>query len=111
MQPVSSSIDAAYLERLVSRVVEAVHPLRIVLFGSQARGETHPESDIDLLVVVPNDSPLRQISKQLYREILCDGYSVDYIVASPSILERHRNNIGLIYKTILEEGQDLYVLN
>jgi predicted nucleotidyltransferase len=40
-------------ERLAQRIVELVHPLRIVLFGSYARGESRPDSDIDLLGVFP----------------------------------------------------------
>ena len=41
----------ADLDCLVSRIVEAAHPLRVILFGSRARGEAHPDSDADLLIV------------------------------------------------------------
>ena len=49
MQP-----DTRLLEELVQRIVEAVHPLRIILFGSAARGEMGPNSDLDVLVVMPD---------------------------------------------------------
>ena len=41
------------IEEIVRRVTSAVHPLRVILFGSTARGEMSPESDIDLLIVSP----------------------------------------------------------
>ncbi len=53
-------MDQAILDEIVRRVVEVAHPDRIILFGSVARGEMGPDSDIDLLVVksgVPHRSP------------------------------------------------------
>jgi predicted nucleotidyltransferase len=41
------------VDELVRRIVEEVHPLRIILFGSAVRGKVGPNSDIDLLVVMP----------------------------------------------------------
>jgi len=38
---------------MVERIVEQFHPLRITLFGSRARGDAGPDSDVDLLVVLP----------------------------------------------------------
>ena len=40
------------LDALVGRIVEAVHPRRIILFGSAARNEMRPDSDLDVLVVM-----------------------------------------------------------
>ncbi|MBI3302725.1 MAG: nucleotidyltransferase domain-containing protein [Deltaproteobacteria bacterium] len=48
MQP-----DSQLLKELVQRIVKAVHPIRIILFGSAARGEMGPNSDLDVLVVMP----------------------------------------------------------
>jgi predicted nucleotidyltransferase len=45
------------LAEIVRRVVEAYRPERIYLFGSVARGDAGPDSDDDLLVVVPDDAP------------------------------------------------------
>lgn len=46
-------IEPSVLDQIVNRLASAFHPDRIVLFGSQARGDTDGRSDIDLLVVVP----------------------------------------------------------
>ncbi len=49
-----SRVSEATIEVLVRHIVEAVRPRRIVLFGSAARGQMGPESDLDLLVVMPD---------------------------------------------------------
>ena len=45
------------IEEMTRRLVEFYRPVRIYLFGSQARGEAGPDSDLDFLVVVPDDTP------------------------------------------------------
>jgi predicted nucleotidyltransferase len=45
--------NQAIIDELIRRVVAAVHPLRIILFGSAARGDMRPDSDIDVLIVMP----------------------------------------------------------
>ena len=91
----------------------AVQPLRILLFGSRARCEAEPESDLDLLVVVPEGTDRRKAAMDLYEDIYEDiprnGTAMDVLVATPSVLECHRDNPGLIYRTILEEGRELEI--
>jgi len=96
------------LDRLVDQIIDAVHPLRIVLFGSAARGELTRDSDLDVLVVMPEGVHCRHIAQFLHQQLRHVGRPVDILVATPSILERHRDNIGLIYKTILDEGTEIY---
>lgn len=98
----------AELDRLVRGVVELAHPLRIILFGSAARGRRRPDSDVDLLIVVPEGTHRRQTAHQLYRGLSGVGVPFDLVIATPSDLERHRDNAGLIYGTILREGVELY---
>ena len=100
--------DQQQLDLLVRRIVEAVHPLRIVLFGSAARGEMGPDSDVDLLVVMPNGTHRRHTAQRLYREIRGVSLPFDLIVGTPADLEKHRDNRGLIYHTILQEGTTVY---
>lgn len=104
MQP-----DPQVINSLVHRIVELAHPLRIILFGSAARGEMIPDSDIDILVVVPEGVNRRKTAQLLYRRI--DGLKTpfDVLVATPEDLEKHKDNIGLIYRTVLQEGKEIYV--
>ena len=105
---VSDNVDNKALESLVSQIVSAVHPLRITLFGSAARGAAGPESDLDLLVVVPEGTHRRRTAQLLYRTIGGVGVPFDLIVATPGDLEQHKDNVGLIYRVVLREGRTLY---
>jgi predicted nucleotidyltransferase len=97
------------IEQLVRRIIELVYPLRIILFGSAARGEMESDSDIDVLVVMPEGVHQRRTAQLLYRQIRGLGVPFDILVATPNDLEVHRDNIGLIYQTILREGREVYV--
>lgn len=96
------------IDDLVVRIVQAVHPLRIILFGSAARGEMGPNSDIDIMVVMPDGTHRLNATRRLYRHIVGLGFPVDVVVATPSLLDQHKNNIGLIYRTVLAEGKEIY---
>jgi predicted nucleotidyltransferase len=96
------------LDLLVKRVVELVHPLQIILFGSWARGDNSPDSDIDLLVVMPEGTQRQETELFLYEFLPVIGIPFDIIVATPQNLEKHKNNIGLIYYYILKEGRSIY---
>jgi len=96
------------IPELVQQIVGAVRPLRIVLFGSAARGDLQPLSDIDLLVVMPEGTHRRRTAQHLYRTISGAKVPFDLVVATPGDLERHRDNIGLIYRAIAEEGRIIY---
>lgn len=98
----------AAIEDLVSRIVETVHPLKIVLFGSAARDDLKASSDIDLLVVMPDGVHRRRTAQELYQKIRGVGVPFDLVVATPRDLEEHKDNPGLIYRTILEEGKEVY---
>ena len=99
---------AEAIDRLVRRIVEDVHPLRILLFGSATRGELAAGSDIDLLVVMPDGTHRRQTAQRLYRRLHGIGIPFDILVATPRDLDTHKDNIGLIYRTILLEGREVY---
>ncbi len=103
MNPRSKTIDA-----LVDQIVENVHPISIILFGSTGRGTQTPESDIDVLVVMPEGSHRRRTAQALYRQIKGIGIPFDIIVATPRDLEEYKDNVGLIYHQILREGVHVY---
>ncbi|NKB69770.1 MAG: nucleotidyltransferase domain-containing protein [Candidatus Latescibacteria bacterium] len=98
------------IDQLVDDVVKTVNPLRIILFGSAARGETGEDSDIDLLVVVPEGVHRRRTAQKIYREITGIGVPFDIVVATLKDLGEHKDNRGLIYRAALKEGKELYAL-
>lgn len=98
----------AEVQEIVRRIVELIHPLRIILFGSAARGQLGSGSDVDLLVVMPEGTHRRRTAQGLYLNLRGAPVPFDVLVATPSDLERHRDNVGLIYRTILREGVEVY---
>jgi predicted nucleotidyltransferase len=93
---------------LVRRIVEAAQPERIILFGSEARGQASLHSDIDVLVVVRDGSHRRKTAQQIYRNLLGFHLPVDVVVATPTDLERYRDSPALVYRDALRDGKELY---
>ncbi len=61
------------LKEVIDRAVEAATPLKIILFGSAARDNMSKNSDLDLLVVVPDGSHRREIAHKIYRSLFGAG--------------------------------------
>ena len=101
--------DLQVVDRLVERIINLVHPLKIILFGSYATGEQLADSDIDVLVVMPEGVHRRATAQFLYRKIRGIGVPFDIIVATTEDLKKYRDNIGLIYRDILNKGREVYV--
>ena len=88
---------------------DAYQPQRIFLFGSVARGEAGPDSDYDLLIVVPDDVPPdRQDSDLAYRALRGTGIAADVIVWKRSAFERRKHVVTLLPATVLREGRLLH---
>ena len=96
------------VDEIVRRIIDALHPLRIILFGSAARGQMGPNSDLDILVVMPEGTHRRHTAMSLYPLMKGLGVPVDFVVATPSDLERHKNSWCLVYSHALREGKELY---
>ena len=101
-------VDERVLQEIVGRIVEAAHPLRIIVFGSVARGEQGRESDVDLLIVMPEGTHRRLTAQMLYQRLRGMAVPIDLVVTTESALERHKDNPGLVYHAILREGRVLY---
>jgi len=82
-------------------------PEKIILFGSAARGEMGPDSDLDLLVI-KSRVHRRHLAQRIYRNLIGVGQAVDIVVATPEDLDRYGDSIGLVYKPALREGKILY---
>ena len=95
-------------QRIVDEIVRLVQPLRVLVFGSVARGDARPDSDLDLLVVVPDGTHRRQTAQRLYQEVPRCGVPMDVLVTTPRNLAIQARERGLIYSTILREGVEVY---
>jgi len=96
------------VDAIIGRIINSVHPLRIIIFGSAARGEMAPDSDVDVMVVMPEGVHRLKTARYLYQQMLGIGRPVDIVVTTPSVLEKHKDNPGLIYRSVLIEGREVY---
>lgn len=97
------------LREIVRRIAGAYQPLQIYLFGSMACGTAGPDSDYDLLVVVPDDaSPERRRSRLAYESLRGARGAVDALVCTRSYFEARRHLKASLPGTVLREGRLLH---
>jgi len=96
---------------MTERIVQQFNPLRIILFGSQARGDAGPWSDVDLLVVLPEVANKREAAVEVRRALVNFTISKDIIVTTPDEIERRGDLVGTILRPALREGKILYERN
>lgn len=99
--------DKKVLADIVQSVVEAAQPDKIILFGSAARGEMGPNSDIDLLVIKSGKFNRDRVMRSIYRN-LSGAAAVDALVVTPEVLEQYGDSPYLVYYPALREGKVIY---
>ncbi len=98
------------LDEIVRRLVAAYRPERMYLFGSHARGDAGPDSDFDLLVIVPDDAePSRRRSRLAYEALRGTGIAADVVVWTRDYFERRRVVPASLSAAIQREGRLLHV--
>src|SRR5262245_9859988 len=101
--------DRCALARIIERLVEAYQPNCIYLFGSKARGDYGPDSDFDLMVVVPDDAPEdHKRSRLAYERLWGTGTAADVLVWTCGRFESRAHLRASLPGTILREGRLLY---
>lgn len=102
-------IDDAKLSEVLRRLIDAYRPERIYLFGSTARGDAGPDSDYDLMVIVPDDAPPdRRRARLAYERLWGTGTAADVLVWTRSEFDRRVRLAASLPATILREGKLLY---
>lgn len=97
-----------YIPAMTERIARMFNPLRIILFGSHARGEAGPDSDIDLLVVLPEVANKRKAAVDIRRALADFPACKDVIVTTPDEISRRGNLVGDVLRPALKEGKVLY---
>lgn len=101
----------ADIQRVVDFVVATVQPERIVLFGSAARNELAPGSDLDMLVVVAEGTDTLRVAQRLYLAKARHGIArilVDFVVTTPGRHDAHKCDLGSVYLEVERSGRELY---
>jgi predicted nucleotidyltransferase len=89
-------------------IVEPFHPLKVILFGSHARGDAGPDSDVDFLVVFPELSNRRETAVEIMEALAHFPAAKDVIVSTPQEIQRWGRIVGTIFRPALREGRTLY---
>jgi len=94
---------------LLARIIEAMRPEQIWLFGSRARGHARPTSDWDLLVVVPDDATDCELDLMHAWQTVRDlRIPADVISVRRSEFEEAREHAGTLVRTVVGEGVQIY---
>ena len=102
------SLAQKKIEEMVRRIVERFHPEQIILFGSYARGQAGPDSDVDLLVVMPVSGSKRKTAVEIDLMLAGSGLPKDIIVVTPEEVARLRDIVGTIVYPAVREGKVMY---
>jgi len=109
MEATAARPFAELLEEITQRLVKALQPERIILFGSYAWGAPSADSDLDLLVIVPqsDESPTRRAARA-YQHVLDVPMPLDILVKTRAEVNRFRHVHASMVCEILERGRVLY---
>jgi uncharacterized protein len=95
------------IHQVVSQIVENFKPQKIILFGSYARGNPRPESDVDLLVIL--NTPFKEVQQAIQ---ICQQieyrFGLDLIVHTPKHLAKRLKMGDWFLHDVLKEGKVLY---
>jgi predicted nucleotidyltransferase len=92
----------------VRRIVEAAHPVRVILFGSRARGDAGRDSDVDMMVVEADVQDATREACRLNSVLRGLLMPVDVVVVARSKFEYWRDTPGNIYFEAAQDGKCLY---
>ena len=108
IQRADLQVQPQVLEEAVRRIVEVADPERIILFGSGARGELRPGSDLDLLVIKGGEYDYHRTITEIYAALAKLDTPVDVVLVTPEQAERYRNSFCLVIHPAMKEGKPIY---
>ena len=96
------------IDDAVRKIIDQFHPVKIILFGSYARGAASPDSDVDLLVVMNVKDSKRRQAVEIDLALSDRTFPLDLIVVTPEEFEKYRDIVGHILYPAVREGKILY---
>jgi len=98
------------IREMVDIIISRFHPLAIILFGSRARNDHQPNSDVDLLVVLPHVADKRLSAITIGDSLGHVPIAKDVIVTTPQEISEENNINGALINRAMREGKVLYDL-
>jgi uncharacterized protein len=103
------TLGLAVISPLLARIVERLSPEEIWLFGSRAEGRARPDSDYDLLVVLPDHAPAADLDLVRAWELTCGlGVPADVIPCTRSEFELEKTEAGTLASAAFRRGRRIY---
>jgi predicted nucleotidyltransferase len=96
------------LNEITQRILAVSNPQQIIVFGSYARGEARPDSDLDLLVIKDEVDSTRVETARIYRALADIDVPIDVIVVRTAYVQRYGDLVGTVVRPALREGKVLY---
>jgi predicted nucleotidyltransferase len=105
----SAPLDLLPIAPLVERIVARLDPEEIWLFGSRAEGRARPDSDYDLLAVLPDDAPESALDLMQAWELTCGlGIPADLVPCTRSDFEDDKDDVGTLARAAYHRGRRIY---
>lgn len=101
-------VDNELLQEVVRRIVNSVHPERIILFGSYAYGEPEGESDLDLLVIMNSELPRYKRAVSIYSCLTGILLPKDIVVYTPEEVKEWSEVPQAFITTVIKKGKVIY---
>lgn len=99
----------AHIDRMVQRIVRKFRPEQVILFGSQARGDAGPDSDVDLLIVMDFEGAAHEKRVEIRQALHSILVPKDIVVTKPEDFAWRKEIVGTIEWPAAREGKVLYV--
>jgi len=103
-----TTVDQRKLSEIIRRIVKVAAPEKIILFGSAARGEMGPNSDVDLLVIKRGRCHRGRLTEKIYMNLYGVGQAVDVVVVTSADVKRYGDCFALVIYPALREGKVVY---
>jgi predicted nucleotidyltransferase len=104
----SQNLTKKYIQKIVKRIAAQFQPDKIILFGSHARGRAGPDSDVDLLVVMPVSGSRREKAIEIAVTLHDIPIAKDVILVTPDDFKWRSKVVGTIERPAAHEGKLLY---
>jgi predicted nucleotidyltransferase len=104
----TAAAPPGFLRTPIERLVRALAPTRIVLFGSYAKGAERPGSDVDLLVIADASAEPEALARRV-RQLLASSFPpIDVVMCTPEEAEHAQEQRSPFLQSILESGVTVY---
>lgn len=102
------TISTSIISSMTEKIVGQFRPRQVILFGSLAHGAGHADSDVDLLVVLPEVTDKRKAAIQIRRALAEFNVPKDIVVTTPADIKKFAAIKGSFLRSALIEGKVLY---